>query len=73
VTDSWSHTAVCRQRHKPWPTVGYMMLCVDRELTATDVCLHKAVCRRRPELWSRVGYIMLCLDRDLKCGQRLVT
>jgi len=32
VADSWLHEAVCRQKPELWPTVGYMKLCVDRDL-----------------------------------------
>jgi len=32
VVDGWLHEAVCRQRPDLLVTVGYMMLCVDREL-----------------------------------------
>jgi hypothetical protein len=59
---------VCRQRFRLWPTVCYMKLCVDRDLTVSDSSLHEAVYRQRPELWVRVGYVKLCVDRDLKCG-----
>ena len=30
--DSWLHEAVCRQRLEMWVTVGYMKVCVDRDL-----------------------------------------
>ena len=30
--DSWLNEAVCRQRPELWMTVGYMNLCVDRDL-----------------------------------------
>ena len=32
MADSWLHEAVCRQRPELWVTVGYMKLCVDRDL-----------------------------------------
>jgi hypothetical protein len=32
VADIWLHEAVCRQRPEMWLTVGYMKLCVDRDL-----------------------------------------
>jgi hypothetical protein len=32
VDDSWLHEAVCRQRPELWVAVGYMKLCVDRDL-----------------------------------------
>ena len=32
MDDSWLHEAVCRQRPEMWMTVGYMKLCVDRDL-----------------------------------------
>jgi hypothetical protein len=32
VAESWLHEAVRRQRPETWPTVGYMKLCVDRDL-----------------------------------------
>ena len=32
MVDSWLHEAVCRQRPELWSTVGYMTLCVDRDL-----------------------------------------
>jgi len=32
VSESWLHGAVCRQRSEMWVTVGYMELCVDRDL-----------------------------------------
>jgi len=32
VGDSWLQEAVCRQRHELWVTVGYIKLCVDRDL-----------------------------------------
>jgi hypothetical protein len=32
VGDSWLHVAVCRQRAELCVKVGYMKLCVDREL-----------------------------------------
>jgi hypothetical protein len=36
VFDSWLHEAMCRQRPELWPTVGYMKLCVDRDLNLAD-------------------------------------
>ena len=33
-------------------TVGYMELCVDRDLKCGDSWLHGAVCRQRPEMWA---------------------
>ena len=68
MADSWLHKAVCRQRPEMWLTVGYMKLCVDRDLNGGDSWLHEAVCRQRPELWLTVGYMKLCVDRDLNCG-----
>jgi hypothetical protein len=32
VSDGWLFEAVCRQRAELFVTVGYMKLCVDREL-----------------------------------------
>ena len=32
VGESWLYVAVCRQRPELWVTVGYMKLCVDRDL-----------------------------------------
>jgi len=32
VAESWVNEAVCRQRLKVWLTVGYMKLCVDRDI-----------------------------------------
>jgi hypothetical protein len=32
VGESWLHEDVRRQRHELWVTVGYMKLCVDRDL-----------------------------------------
>ena len=32
VCEIWLHEAVCRQRHELWVRVGYMKLCVDREI-----------------------------------------
>ena len=32
MADSWLHEAVCRQRPEECVTVGYMKLCVDRDL-----------------------------------------
>ena len=32
MADSCLHEDVCRQRPELWPTVGYMKLCVDRDL-----------------------------------------
>ena len=32
MVDSWLHEAVYRQRPELWVTVGYMKLCVDRDL-----------------------------------------
>jgi hypothetical protein len=34
VADSWLLEAACRPRHELWPTVGYMMLCVDTDLNS---------------------------------------
>jgi len=34
VGDSWLHGAVCRQRPELWLTVGYMKLCVDRDINS---------------------------------------
>jgi hypothetical protein len=33
-----------------WQTVGYMKLCVDRNMNCGRMLLHEAVRRRRPEL-----------------------
>jgi len=68
VGDSWLHEAVCRQRPEWWPTVGYMKVCVNRELTVGDSWLHEAACRQRPELRVTVGYMKLRVDRDQNCG-----
>jgi hypothetical protein len=32
VADSWLHEAVFRLRPELWPKVGYMKLCLDRDL-----------------------------------------
>ena len=32
MCDSWLHEAVCRQRPEMCVTVGYMKVCVDRDL-----------------------------------------
>jgi hypothetical protein len=32
VANSWLHEAVCRQRHELWLRVGYMKLCIDRDV-----------------------------------------
>jgi hypothetical protein len=32
VAESWLHEAVCRQRPELWVRVGYMNVCVDRDL-----------------------------------------
>ena len=32
MADSWLYEDVCRQRPVLWVTVGYMKLCVDRDL-----------------------------------------
>jgi hypothetical protein len=32
VDESWLHEAVCGQRTEMWMRVGYMKLCVDRDL-----------------------------------------
>ena len=53
--ESWLYETVCRQRPKLWVTVGYIKLCVDRDLNCGDSGLHEAVCRQRPELWSIFG------------------
>ena len=51
MADSWLHEAVCRQRHELWLTVGYMKLCVDRDLNCDRMFLHGVLSR-----WSDVGY-----------------
>ena len=61
----WLYEAVCTQRPELWLTVGYMKLCVGRDMIS-GLRLHKAVCRHR--LWLKVGYMKLFVDRDLKCG-----
>jgi hypothetical protein len=33
VAGSWLHEAVSRQIPEMWPTVGYMKLCIERDLT----------------------------------------
>jgi hypothetical protein len=48
-----------------WMKVGYMKLCVYRDLKCADSWLHEAVCRQKPEIWPAVGYMKLCVDRDL--------
>ena len=68
MADSWLHEAVCRQRPELWLKVGYMKLCVDRDLTVADSWLHETVCRQRPALWLTVGYMKLWVGRDLNCG-----
>ena len=32
MADSELHEAVCRQRPELWPAVGYMKVCVDRDV-----------------------------------------
>ena len=32
MAESWLHEAVCRQKPELWLRVGYMKLCVDRDL-----------------------------------------
>jgi hypothetical protein len=71
VADISLHGALCRQRPEEWLTVGYMKLCVDKDMTVGDSWLPEAVCRQRPELWPTVGYMKLCVDRDLNSGQYL--
>ena len=68
MADSWLDGAVCIQTPELWLTVGYMKLCVDRDLNCGDIWLDGAVCRQRPELRVTVGYMKLCVDRDLNCG-----
>ena len=62
MADSWLHEVVCIKRPELWLTVGYMKLCVDRDLNLADSWLHEAVCRQRPELWLTVGYMKLCAE-----------
>jgi len=72
MADIWLHGAVCRQRPELWLTVGYMKLCVDRDLNVGDSWLHEAVCRQT-EMWVIFGYMKLRVDKDLNCGRYLVT
>jgi hypothetical protein len=48
VCDSWLHKAVCRQRPELCVTVGYIKLCVDRDLNSgcsdSLVQLHISAC-----------------------------
>ena len=67
MAESWLHKAVCIQRPELWLTVGYLKLCVDRDLNFSRR-LHESMCRQRPELWLRVRYMKLCVDRDLNCA-----
>ena len=64
MADSWLHEAVCRQSPELWPTVGYMKLCVDRDLNCGESWLHEAVCRQRPELRVAVGNMKFCVETD---------
>ena len=50
MAGSWLHEAVCRQRPELWLTVGYMELCVDRDLNFAGSWLHESVSRQKPEL-----------------------
>jgi len=34
VGESWLHETVRKQRHEMWLRVGYMKLCVDRDLNS---------------------------------------
>ena len=68
MANSWLHESVCRQRNEKYLNVGYMKLCVDRDidsadswlqeasfdryLTALDNWLYEAVWRQRQELWG---------------------
>jgi hypothetical protein len=36
VCYSWLHEAVCREISELWVTVGYMTLCVDRDLNCVE-------------------------------------
>jgi len=73
VAECWLHETVCTQRPEIWPIVGYMKLCVDRDLNCGRVLVTKTVCRQLPELWLRFGYMKLCVHRDLNSGRVLVT
>ena len=44
---SWLHEGVCRQRHELWMDVGYMKLCVVRDMNWADSCLHEALFRQK--------------------------
>ena len=48
--DSLLHEAMCSQRHELWLKVGYMKMCVDREMKCGYSWLHEAVCSQRHEL-----------------------
>ena len=50
--DSWLQEAACRQRPELWVTVGYMKLCVDRDLNCGVT----------------VRYMKLCVDSEMNCG-----
>ena len=64
---------MCTQRPELFSKVGYMKVCVNRQLNCGDSWLHETVLRQRPELWLTVCYMKLCVDRDLYCGWQLVT
>jgi hypothetical protein len=55
VCDSWLYGTVCRQRVEMLVRVGYMELCVDKELKCWDKLLYGAVCRQKVELCVTVG------------------
>jgi len=35
VGDSWLHEDVCREKHELWMIVGYMKLCVERDMNCS--------------------------------------
>jgi len=68
VGENCLHEAVCRERPEKWVRVGYMKLCVDRDMNGGDIWLQEAVSRMRPKLWVTLGHMKLCLEKDLNHG-----
>ena len=63
MAESWLHEAVCRQRHEKWLIIGYIKLCVDRNMNCAGKFAKEAICRERPELWRTFGYMKVCRQR----------
>jgi hypothetical protein len=61
------HEVVFRQRDELWVKIGYMKLCLDRDLNCGESWLLEAVCRQRDELCVTIGYMKLCVDREHNC------